>query len=165
MTSPQRIAFIGNYLPRLCGIATFTRDLHRAVSLGRANLETGVVAMTDPGGVYAYPECVRFEIHDETVEEYRSAAKLLNKAGYDVVSLQHEYGIFGGAAGGHITELLSRLDMPVVTTLHTVLAKPTPAQREIMQSIIDCSSKLVVMSEKGYQILRSAHDVPANKIE
>jgi glycosyltransferase involved in cell wall biosynthesis len=165
MTSPQRIAFIGNYLPRLCGIATFTRELHRAVSLGPASLETGVVAMTDPGGVYAYPECVRFEIHDETIEEYRSAAKFLNNAGYDVVSLQHEYGIFGGVAGGHITELLSRLNMPIVTTLHTVLAQPTSAQREVMQSIIDCSSKIVVMSEKGYQILRSVHDVPVDKME
>ena len=165
MTSPQRIAFIGNYLPRLCGIATFTHDLHRAVSLGRTNLETGVVAMSDPGGNYVYPKAVCIEIREESVDGYRSAAEFLNNAGYDVVSLQHEYGIFGGAAGGHITELLSRLNMPIVTTLHTVLAQPTLAQRKVMQRIIDCSSKVVVMSEKGYHLLRSVHEVPANKVE
>jgi len=165
MTLTRRIAFIGNYLPRLCGIATFTHDLHRAVSRSRPDLETGVVAMTDSGGTYAYPQAVDLEVREESADEYRSAAEFINNAGYNVVSLQHEYGIFGGAAGGHITELLSRLNMPVVTTLHTILAQPTSAQREVMQRIIDCSSKIVVMSEKGYQILRSAHDVPVNKIE
>ena len=165
MTSIQRIAFIGNHLPRRCGIATFTNDLHRAVSMARSDLETGVVAMTDPGGAYDYPQAVHLAIQDENIDEYVDGAAFLNNAGFDVVSLQHEYGIFGGPAGGNITELLSRLEMPVVTTLHTVLAKPTPAQHKVMQRIIDISSKIVVMSEKGRQLLRSAHDVPANKIE
>ena len=89
--------------------------------------------------------------------------RFLNNAGFDVVSLQHEYGIFGGPAGGNITELLSRLKMPVVTTLHTVLAKPTPTQHDVMQRIIDTSSKIIVMSEKGQQLLRSVHDVPARQ--
>ena len=165
MTLIERIAFIGNHLPRRCGIATFTNDLHRAVSMARSDLKTGVVAMTDPGGGYDYPQAVHLAIQDENIDEYVDGAAFLNKAGFDVVSLQHEYGIFGGQAGGNITELLSRLDMPVVTTLHTVLAKPTPAQHEVMQRIIDTSSKVVVMSEKGRQLLRSAHDVPASKIE
>jgi glycosyltransferase involved in cell wall biosynthesis len=161
----QRIAFIGNHLPRLCGIATFTHDLHRAVSMARPDLETGVVAMTDPGGAYDYPEAVRLEVQDDNIDEYVVAAEFLNNAGYDVVSLQHEYGIFGGQAGGNITELLSRLKMPVVTSLHTVLAKPTSAQHDVMQRIIDISLKIVVMSEKGQQLLLSAHNVPAHKIE
>ena len=165
MNSIQRIAFIGNHLPRRCGIATFTNDLHRAVAMARSDLETGVVAMTDPGGVYNYPQAVRLAIQDENIGEYVAGAAFLNNAGFDVVSLQHEYGIFGGQAGGNITELLSRLEMPVVTTLHTVLAKPTPAQHDVMQRIIDISAKVVVMSEKGRQLLRSAHDVPASKIE
>ena len=84
---------------------------------------------------------------------------------FDVVCLQHEYGIFGGEAGGNIIELLSRLEMPIVTTLHTVLAKPTPAQRDVMRQIIDASAKIVVMAEKGHELLRSVHDVPARKIE
>lgn len=161
----QQIAFIGNHLPRLCGIATFTHDLHRAVSMARSDLATGVVAMTNPGGAYDYPQAVRLEIQDDNIDAYVEAAEFLNNVGYDVVSLQHEYGIFGGQVGGHITELLSRLKMPIVTTLHTVLAKPTPTQHDVMQRIIDSSSKLVVMSEKGQQLLQSAHDVPADKIE
>ena len=165
MKSIQRMAFIGNHLPRLCGISTFTHDLHRAVSIARPDLETGVVAMTDPGGVYDYPQAVRLEIQDENIDDYVVAAEFLNNADFDVVSLQHEYGIFGGEAGGNIAELLSRLKMPVVTTLHTVLAKPTSAQHDVMRRIIDFSSKIVVMSEKGQQLLRSVHDVQAHKIE
>ncbi len=161
----QRVAFIGNHLPRLCGIATFTHDLHRAISMARPNLETGVVAMTNPGGAYDYPQAVRLEIQDDNVDEYVEAAEFLNEAGFDVVCLQHEYGIFGGQAGGNINALLSRLKMPVVTTLHTVIAKPTPAQHDVMQRIIDTSSKIIVMSKKGQQLLHSVHDVPADKVE
>ena len=161
----QRVAFIGNHLPRRCGIATFTHDLHRAVSLDRPELETGVVAMTDPGRSYDYPPAVRLQIHDDVIGEYIHAAEFLNKERFDVVCLQHEYGIFGGEAGRNIVELLSRLEMPVVTTLHTVLAEPTPIQRDVMRQIIDASTKTIVMAEKGRKLLRSVHDVPARKIE
>jgi glycosyltransferase involved in cell wall biosynthesis len=165
MKSIQRVAFIGNHLPRRCGIATFTHDLHRAVSAARRDLETCVVAMTDPGRTYDYSSAVRFQIHDETIGDYVQAAEFLNNAGFVVVSLQHEYGIFGGEAGRNIIELLSRLEMPIVTTLHTVLSKPTPVQRDVMRRIIDTSTKIVVMSEKGHEFLRSVHEVPARKIE
>ena len=161
----QRVALIGNHLPRRCGIATFTHDLHRAISTTRPDLETCVVAMNDPGGSYDYPAAVRFQIHDESIDGYAQAAGFLNAAPFDVVSLQHEYGIFGGEAGAHIIELLQRLTMPVVTTLHTVLPAPTPAQRVVMGRIIARSTKLVVMAEKGRELLRSVHDVPPHKIE
>ena len=121
--------------------------------------------MTDPGCTYDYPPAVRFEIHDDTISDYVAAAEFLNGAGFDVVCLQHEYGIFGGKAGGNIIELLSRLEMPVVTTLHTVLGKPTAVQYEVMNRIIELSAKIVVMSEKSYEFLRAVHDVPARKIE
>ena len=149
MKQLQRVAFIGNHLPRRCGIATFTHDLHRAVATARPDLETCVVAMTDPGRTYDYPPAVRFQIRDDVIGDYVQAAELLNNAGFDVASLQHEYGIFGGEAGGNIIELLSRLEMPIVTTLHTVLSQPTPVQRDVMRRIIDASTKIVVMSEKG----------------
>ena len=165
MSSLQRVAFIGNHLPRRCGIATFTHDLHRAVSTARPDIETGVVAMTDDGHTYDYPAAVRFHVNDDAVSEFIKAAEFLNGSRYDVACLQHEYGIFGGEAGGHIIEMLSRLKMPIVTTLHTVLAEPTPAQRQAMNRVIDLSTKTVVMSEKGYEFLRSVHDVPARKIE
>ena len=120
--------------------------------------------MTDPGRTYDYPKAVHFQVRDELVGDYVQAAKFLNN-GFDVVSLQHEYGIFGGEAGGNILELLTRLEMPIVTTLHTVLSQPTPIQRDVMGRIIDASTKIVVMSEKGREFLRSVHDVPARKIE
>jgi len=165
MSVLQRVAFIGNHLPRHCGIATFTHDLHRAVSTSRQDLETCVVAMTDPGCTYDYPPAVRYQIREEMIGDYAQAAEFLNDANFDVVSLQHEYGIFGGEAGGNIVDLLTRLDMPVVTTLHTVLAEPTPAQRDVMGRIIDVSANILVMAEKGRELLRSVYDVPARKIE
>ena len=165
MKQLQRVAFIGNHLPRRCGIATFTHDLHQAVSTERPDLETCVVAMTDPGRTYEYPPAVRFNIRDDVISDYLKAAERLNNAGFDVACLQHEYGIFGGEAGGNILQLLSRLDMPIVTTLHTVLSQPTPAQRDVMRQVIDASTKIIVMAEKGREFLRSVHDVPARKIE
>jgi glycosyltransferase involved in cell wall biosynthesis len=161
----QRVAFIGNHLPRRCGIATFTHDLHRAVSTDRPDLQTCVVAMNDAGGTYDYPAAVRFQIQDKTIDCYAQAADFLNAAPFDVVCLQHEYGIFGGDAGGYIIELLKRLTMPIVTTLHTVLPTPTPAQRNVMEQVIARSTKIVVMAEKGRELLRSVHHVPPQKIE
>ena len=161
----QRVALIGNHLPRRCGIATFTHDLHRAISTARPDLDTCVVAMNDAGGTYDYPAAVRFQIQEESIDGYAQAAAFLNAAPFDVVSLQHEYGIFGGEAGAHVIELLQRLIMPVVTTLHTVLPTPTPAQRDIMGKIVARSTKLVVMAEKGRELLRSVHDVSPQKIE
>ena len=158
----HRIAFIGNHLPRRCGIATFTHDLHRAVATAGKHLDTCVVAMSDANSVYAYPEPVRFEVRDAIVQDYRNAATFLNDVGVDVASLQHEYGIFGGEAGANILELLSRLNMPVVTTLHTVLAAPSPAQRRVLDRIIATSAKLVVMSDKGRQFLRAVHSADSS---
>jgi glycosyltransferase involved in cell wall biosynthesis len=161
----QRIAFIGNHLPRRCGIATFTHDLHRAVAISRPELDMCVVAMTEPHGAYNYPTAVRVQVRDDMIDDYVQAAKFLNRSGFDIVSLQHEYGIFGGAAGGNIVELLSRLEMPVVTTLHTVLPNPSSDQRKVMKQVIEHSSKLVVMSERGREFLRAVHDAPADDID
>ena len=111
MKSLNRVAFIGNHLPRRCGIATFTHDLHRAVAMARPGLETCVVAMNDSVGAYDYPAAVRFQVQEQTIDAYAEAADALNAARFDVVSLQHEYGIFGGEAGGHIVELLRQLTM------------------------------------------------------
>src|SRR3954471_5673064 len=165
MTPLRRIAVIGNSLPRRCGIATFTTDLQQAISTSRPNLETGVVAMTDRGQAYNYPSSVALQINDGNIEEYARAADFLNAGRFDIVCLQHEFGIFGGNAGAHILELLSRLTMPVVTTLHTVLAAPTAAQRAVMERIVEMSSKVVVMANKGRELLRNVYRVPDDKIE
>jgi len=164
MTPIARVAIIGNHLPRRCGIATFTHDLNQAIAASRPDLRTEIVAMTDHGRVYAYPSVVRFQVRDEVIKDYVKAADYLNKERFDVVSLQHEFGIFGGEAGSHITALLSRLRMPIVSTLHTVLASPSPSQREAMAQVIALSARLVVMAQKGRQLLRSVYGVSPGKI-
>jgi glycosyltransferase involved in cell wall biosynthesis len=165
VTTLRRIAFIGNSLPRRCGIATFTTDLEHAVAISRSDIKTAIVAMTDNGQSYAYPPVVRIEIRDDLPDDYLRAAEFLNAGRYDVVCLQHEFGIFGGEAGGHILELLTRLNMPVVTTLHTVLLAPTPEQRVVMLRLIDVSTRVIVMAEKAAELLRTVYRVLADKIE
>lgn len=165
MTASNRIAFIGNSLPRRCGIATFTTDLENAVAASRGDLETVIVAMTDHGQIYDYPSTVGFQLNDDRPEDYIRAAEFLNNGGFDAVSLQHEFGIFGGEAGSHILTLLSRLTIPVVTTLHTVLSEPTAAQRDVLVRIIEISSRVVVMASKGVELLRAVYQVPDEKIE
>jgi glycosyltransferase involved in cell wall biosynthesis len=165
MAQLNRIAFIGNSLPRRCGIATFTTDLHQAFSTPDAAIETCIVAMNDEGRVYDYPRAVQFQINSDDIEQYVQAADFLNERQFDVVSLQHEYGIFGGEAGAHILALLSRLTMPVVTTLHTVLSEPTKAQHAVLVQVIRASSVVVVMAEKASELLREVYGVPAEKIE
>ncbi|WP_439923894.1 glycosyltransferase family 4 protein [Nitrobacter sp. JJSN] len=165
MTTLNRMAFIGNSLPRRCGIATFTTDLQRAVADSRPDLEATIVAMTDHDQVYDYPPTVGFQINDRCPEDYIGAADFLNGGRFQAVSLQHEFGIFGGEAGNRIMMLLSRLTMPIVTTLHTVLTEPTTAQRDVLSRIVAVSSKIVVMAEKGRELLRSIYHVPDEKIE
>lgn len=165
MTPLRRIAVIGNSLPRRCGIATFTTDLQRAIANSRPNLQACIVAMTDHDQTYDYPASVTLQIKDDSIEEYVRAAAFLNAGRFDIACLQHEFGIFGGEAGAHILELLSRLTIPVVTTLHTVLAKPTTAQRAVMERIVEASSKMIVMANKGRELLHSVYRVPDEKIE
>jgi len=161
----KHIAFIGNSLPRRCGIATFTTDLQQAVSCSVQGLKTTIVAMNDGGRSYDYPSTVEFQIDDDRIEDYIDAAGALNARQFDVVCLQHEYGIFGGEAGAHILALLSRLNMPVVTTLHTVLARPTLAQRDVLRRVVEMSSVVVVMAIKARDLLRDIYQVPIEKIE
>ncbi len=165
MPDVRRIALIGNALPRRCGIATFTAHIEEALSSAPRAPETVIVAMNDQGGPYDYPAKVGLTIDDSRVDDYVRAAEWINAGGFDVVSLQHEYGIFGGEAGGFILELLSRLDVPVVSTLHTVLSDPSPAQRRVMGAIIAASARIVVMAEKGAEMLRTIWHVPADKID
>jgi glycosyltransferase involved in cell wall biosynthesis len=165
LSSPSRFAFIGNSLPRRCGIATFTTDLQQAIAASRPDVETAIVAMTDHGHGYDYPSAVRLQVNDQRVEEYARAAQFLNEGHFDIACLQHEFGIFGGESGNHIMALLSRLNMPIVTTLHTVLAEPRPVQRSVLNKVIGISSKVVVMAEKARELLCSVYDVAADKIE
>ena len=155
----RNVALLGNHLPRQCGIATFTTDLSAAISAEFPALGCFVVAMNDAGIRHAYPPMVRFEIEENDVASYRRAVDFLNVSDVDAVSLQHEYGIFGGKAGKLVLPLLSELRMPIVTTLHTILADPAPPQRRVMDEIVRLSERLVVMSEHGAALLQKVHGV------
>jgi glycosyltransferase involved in cell wall biosynthesis len=162
---PSRIAIIGNYLPRHCGIATFTTDLCEAISAeyGTARLLALPVDDTDAG--YDYPARVRWSLAQDNVTSYEEAAEFLNFNNIDMVCVQHEYGIFGGPAGSHILHLLRRLKMPLVTTLHTVLREPDPDQLMVMQEIAELSDRLIVMSQLSSQFMQEIFKVPGSKID
>lgn len=162
---PSRVAVIGNYLPRQCGIATFTTDLCDAIGAEYEATQLMAVAVNDPGSQYNYPPRVRFELTEGDPSSYDDAADFLNFSNVDLVCLQHEYGIFGGPAGSHILRLLRRLKMPVVTTLHTVLREPDATQRIVMDEIAVLSDRLIVMSEHSSKLLREVFGVPAEKID
>ena len=161
----KHIAFIGNYLPRQCGIATFTTDLCESVAAEFPQTKCSAVPVNDTEAGYPYPERVRFELAEKDIESYRRAADFLNINNVDVVSLQHEYGIFGGRAGSHILALLRELRMPIVTTLHTVLQEPDPEQCRVLKEIAGLSDRVVVMSERGAEFLRDVYEVPPAKID
>src|SRR6266700_6623544 len=162
---PSRIAVIGNYLPRHCGIATFTTDLCSAISAeyGTARLLALPVNDTEQG--YDYPARVRWSLAQDDATSYQEAAQFLNFNNIDMVCLQHEYGIFGGPAGSHILHLLRGLKMPVVTTLHTVLREPNPDQMLVLEEIAELSDRLIVMSQLSSQFLQEIFKVPGNKID
>ncbi len=161
----RKIAFVGDHLPRKCGIATFTTDLLAAVANAYPQSQCLAVSVNDIPGGYEYPEVVRFEIEEQDLSSYLRAADFLNISNVDVVCLQHEFGIFGGPVGGHILAFLRELRMPVVTTLHTVLREPKADQRRVMDGLISLSSRLVTMTERGRQMLEEIYHAPPGKID
>ncbi len=162
---PGQIAFIGGYSPRQCGIATFTHDLCEAVCVAVPSAQCYAGAVNDRVEGYKYPPRVRFEMLEKDLDSYRRAADFLNFNNADVLCVQHEFGIFGGPAGSHLLALLKEVRMPVVTTLHTVLRDPSPAQRSVMNELVQRSDRLVVMAQKGAEILRETYAVPDSKVD
>jgi glycosyltransferase involved in cell wall biosynthesis len=162
--SPNSIALIGNYLPRQCGIATFTTDLLEALATEAPEMDCWAMVMNDVPEGYPYPNQVRFELNDWNLADHGLAADFLNMNRVDTVCLQHEFGIFGGNSGSHILELLRNLRMPVITTLHTVLREPDPEQKAIFQELGSVSDRLVVMSHKAEEILKEVYGMPHEKI-
>jgi len=156
---------IGNYLPRQCGIATFTTDLCAAISAEYGTARLLALPVNDTEAGYDYPSRVRWSLAQDDVKSYQEAAEFLNFNNIDMVCLQHEYGIFGGPAGSHILLLLRGLKMPVVTTLHTVLREPNPDQVIVMEEIAELSDRLIVMSELSSQFLQEIYKVPVSKID
>ncbi|KAF0141867.1 MAG: group 1 glycosyl transferase [Stygiobacter sp.] len=161
----NRIAFIGNYLPRQCGIATFTTDLCEAIATQYMDTTCIAMPVNDIEDGYAYPTRVRFELVEKDIESYLRAADFLNINDVDMVCVQFEYGIYGGKAGSHILSLLRELRMPIVTTLHTILKNPNAEQKSILEEVAALSDRLVVMSERGSEFLQSIYNISAGKID
>jgi glycosyltransferase involved in cell wall biosynthesis len=161
----KRVAFVGNYLPRKCGIATFTSDLAESFAEQIPEIQTLTLAMNDTDEGYAYPAQVRYEIAQDDRLEYERAASFLNQQTVDMISLQHEYGIYGGPAGSHILTFLRKVSAPVVTTLHTILENPLPDQHRVLKEIIGLSNRVVVMSQRSIRLLRQVYDAPVEKID
>ncbi|MBI1754603.1 MAG: glycosyltransferase family 4 protein [Acidobacteria bacterium] len=164
-TLPGRIAFLGGFLPRLCGIATFTHDICEAVADADPHSLCFAGAVNDRPEGYEYPQRVRFELDEKDLDSYRRGADFLNFNNVDVLCVQHEFGIYGGSAGSHLLALLREVRMPVVTTLHTILREPNPIQRKIMDELVRRSDRLVVMAHKGAEILRDVYAVPDAKVD
>lgn len=160
-----KVAFLGDYLPRKCGIATFTKDLRTSISEVSPETQCLVVPVNDIEGGYAYPEEVRFEIAESDLSSYLRAADFLNITDVDILCVEHEFGIFGGQAGSHVLSLMHEVRMPIVTTLHTILREPAPDQRRVMNELIRLSTRVITMAEKGRAILMDTYNVPSEKID
>jgi glycosyltransferase involved in cell wall biosynthesis len=158
------IALIGGYLPRLCGIATFTTWINEALREVFPTCATDVYAMVDAGETYCFPPAVVGTIAQQDRESYRAAGRAIQARGNDIIWVQHEFGIFGGPAGIYLLDLLDQTDAPVVVTLHTVLADPTPEQRLVMERLKGRAALIIVMAEQARTILLETYGILETKI-
>jgi len=166
MQKTKKIAVIGNYLPRQCGIATFTTDLCDALAGQMTHVEENLIAvvMDDTDAGYDYPARVKFQIRAHSQSDYLRAAEFVNFHKFDVAILQHEFGIFGGDNGAHVMHLIQNLRMPIITVLHTVLSKPTEGQRIIIQELARYSEFLVVMAHHARTLLHEVYGIEEKEI-
>ncbi|MDQ8193432.1 glycosyltransferase family 4 protein [Coraliomargarita sp. SDUM461004] len=164
ITELNKVAFVGDYLPRKCGIATFTHDLRQSVAAHLPDTECLVVAVTDPKEDYLYPPEVKFEVNEQNLDDYRRAAQFLRFHNVETICVQHEFGVYGGVEGGHLLTFLREAGLPVVTTFHTILTEPNPNQRRVFEELVRLSQRVVTMSEQGVSILRDTYDVSEDKI-
>ena len=163
MNKQLKVLFIGTYVPKECGIATFTHDLLDSVR--NENVKCEVIAVNDPYETYNYPEEVVFQIERDKLRDYYLAADYINQSDADIVCLQHEFGLFGGIAGDYIFTLLNGIDKPVITTMHTLIREPELEYRVSTEKLIKYSEKLVVMSQIAVDILKGVYDVSEDKIK
>lgn len=160
----RHIALIGNFLPRKCGLATYTTDTYNALIARFPDLRVDVYAMDDHPGLYAYPPEVTRAIPQHERAAYLDAARAIEASGAQAIWVQHEYGIYGGAAGEHLIALLDRVSIPVFATLHTVLERPSADERRVMEALLRRSARVIVMAERGRDILKRVHGVDDRKV-
>ncbi|AKB43764.1 glycosyltransferase [Methanosarcina vacuolata] len=165
MNKQLKVLFIGTYVPKECGIATFTSDLLNSVYGEDNDVHCEVIALNDPSETHIYPEEVVFQIQRDRIEDYYRAADYINQSDIDIVCLQHEFGLFWGNAGDYIFTLLSGINKPVISTMHTVIREPEPEYRASTEKLIRYSEKLIVMSQTAVKMLKDVYKVPEDKIE
>jgi glycosyltransferase involved in cell wall biosynthesis len=165
VTNIKQIAFLGDHLPRQCGIATFTSDICDAIATEFPECQCVVGAVNDRPEGYDYPDRIRFEIDEKELDSYRRAADFLNINNVEIVLVQHEFGIYGGPAGSHLLALLRDVHMPVVTALHTVLREPNPDQLALMRQLDELSSRFIVMAERGKGFLQEIYGIAPEKVD
>ena len=161
----KQIAFLGDHLPRQCGIATFTSDICDAIATEFPECQCVVGAVNDRAEGYDYPARIRFEIDEKELDSYRRAADFLNVNNVEIILVQHEFGIYGGPAGSHLLALLRDVHMPVVTALHTVLREPNPDQQALMRQLDELSNRFIVMAERGKSFLQEIYGVAPEKVD
>jgi glycosyltransferase involved in cell wall biosynthesis len=162
-----RAIFVSSYIPRKCGIATFTKDLTNAINALNPYSLTEIMAVTDttaPNGGYDYPWEVKFRINQDDVTNYISAADYINSSSAEIVCLEHDFGLYGNRDGEYILEFLKRIKKKVVVTLHTVLEKPSPNQKRIIQEIAKYSDAMVVMIDPGVKRLLDVYEIDSRKV-
>ena len=162
LRDPIRAIFLSSFVPRECGLATFTEDVIAAVS--PHGVRCSVAAMNRPDDHYSYDDRVKLTLQEDRADDYAHAAQFINKGDFDVLSVQHEFGIYGGATCPHLLAMLDAVKIPVVTTLHTVLAKPDAAMRENLQQLARRSTMIVVMNGLAIDILQQVYQIPQEKI-
>lgn len=161
----MKIAYISSYIPRECGIATFTGDLVESVSLKQKDTnEPIVIALNDLDDLYSYPREVKFVIRQEQQPDYLEAANFINLSGADVCILEHEFGIFGGQNGVYILPLLHRVNVPLLVTLHTILKTPSYNEKAVLKEICKMADRVVVMSQTAIEFLTTIYGVSQHKI-
>ncbi|HSH51354.1 MAG TPA: glycosyltransferase family 4 protein, partial [Bacteroidales bacterium] len=163
----MKLAFIGTYPPRECGIGTFTNNLFKSMKINNniiGKKGSYIIALNDNELTYPYPEEVKFTIRQEHQKDYLKASKFIKLSNAEICILQHEFGIFGGQSGMYILPLLHRIDIPLIVTLHTVLKTPSYNEKAVLQEICKMANKVVVMSHKAIEFLVNIYDVPAGKI-
>src|ERR1700741_2965633 len=164
-TNIKQIAFLGDHLPRHCGIATFTSDICDAIATEFPQCQCVVGAVNDRPEGYDYPARIRFEIDENEIDSYRRAANFLNVNNVEIILVQHEFGIYGGLAGSHLFALLRDVHIPGITTLHTVLREPNPDQRALMKQLDQLSNRFIVMADRGKSFLEEIYGIAAEKVD
>ena len=159
----RRIALIGGFQPRKCGIATFTTDIYQQLAAYHPEITIDLHVVDGANDSHIYPEA-RSVIRPGDPEDYRATARLINEDAVDAVWLQHEYGIFGGESGEMVLDLVDRIAAPLIVTLHTVLGEPSDQQRAILERLIERAKRVMVMSQHAAGLLRRLYHVGADRI-